>query len=209
MKKILASALLLLGLVTPAMANMRVVDGDTLKIDGESYRIHGIDAPEIDQTCGSWACGKDAANTLQGLVSRQSVTCDPIETDRYGRVIARCYAGQQDIGAAMVDAGMAWAFRKFSMDYAAREDVARSARLGVWAQDTVPAWEFREERWQASARKSPLEGCPIKGNISQNGRIYHTPWSPWYSRTQINQAKGERWFCNEKEAIQAGWRAPY
>ena len=51
----------------------------------------------------------------------------------------------------------------------------------------------------------------IKGNINRDGeRIYHTPWSsPHYKRTKINTSKGERWFCTEGEARQAGWRAPY
>lgn len=53
--------------------------------------------------------------------------------------------------------------------------------------------------------------CLIKGNINRDGeRIYHTPWSsPHYKRTKINIKKGERWFCTEGEARQAGWRAPY
>jgi endonuclease YncB( thermonuclease family) len=50
--------------------------------------------------------------------------------------------------------------------------------------------------------------CRIKGNISESGRIYHVPGSEWYERTQINPAKGERWFCSEAEAKAAGWRAP-
>jgi hypothetical protein len=50
--------------------------------------------------------------------------------------------------------------------------------------------------------------CRIKGNISESGRIYHLPGSEWYERTQINPAKGERWFCSEAEAKAAGWRAP-
>ncbi|MEM7732605.1 MAG: thermonuclease family protein [Pseudomonadota bacterium] len=193
----------------PSVSDVRVVDGDTLKLGEQSYRIHGIDAPEIGQTCGSWACGKDAATALLTLVSGERVTCETMETDRYGRMIARCFAGQRDIGAAMVDAGLAWAFRAFSMDYAAREDAAKAAGRGVWAHQAIPPWDFRDERWQASSQKSPRAGCPIKGNISDNGRIYHAPWSPWYNRTQINEAKGERWFCNELEAVQAGWRAPY
>ncbi|MEM1088443.1 MAG: thermonuclease family protein, partial [Pseudomonadota bacterium] len=80
---------------------------------------------------------------------------------------------------------------------------------GIWQRDNQPPWEFRDERWQEALNKSPREGCPIKGNISDNGQIYHTPWSPWYNRTKINEAKGERWFCDELEAVQAGWRAPY
>jgi hypothetical protein len=50
--------------------------------------------------------------------------------------------------------------------------------------------------------------CRIKGNISENGRIYHVPGSEWYERTQIDARKGERWFCTEAEAKAAGWRAP-
>lgn len=50
--------------------------------------------------------------------------------------------------------------------------------------------------------------CRIKGNISESGKIYHVPGSDWYERTQINPAKGERWFCTEAEAKAAGWRAP-
>ena len=45
------------------------------------------------------------------------------------------------------------------------------------------------------------------GNISKNGNIYHPPWSPWYTKTKISTEKGERWFCSEREAIDAGWRA--
>ena len=46
----------------------------------------------------------------------------------------------------------------------------------------------------------------IKGNITDNGRIYHMPWSPWYGKVRIDPARGERWFCNENEAMAAGWR---
>ena len=49
-----------------------------------------------------------------------------------------------------------------------------------------------------------------KGNINRDGeRIYHTPWgSQWHDRTRISAAKGEQWFCSEREALDAGWRAP-
>lgn len=51
--------------------------------------------------------------------------------------------------------------------------------------------------------------CAIKGNIGRSGsRIYHVPGSPSYDGTQIDEAKGERWFCSEAEAQAAGWRAP-
>ena len=39
-------------------------------------------------------------------------------------------------------------------------------------------------------------------------KVYHTPDSPWYERTAIDTGAGERWFCTEREAQEAGWRAP-
>ena len=94
-------------------------------------------------------------------------------------------------------------------DHLSEEAAAQAAGLGIWrggAKPTTP-WEYRADRWERAAAASPRAGCPIKGNISQDGeQIYHTPWSPWYGRTQINESQGERWFCDENEAAAAGWR---
>ncbi|WP_431841068.1 thermonuclease family protein [Calidifontibacter indicus] len=49
--------------------------------------------------------------------------------------------------------------------------------------------------------------CDIKGNISSSGeKIYHVPGQRHYAQTQISPGKGERWFCSESEAQNAGWR---
>ena len=49
--------------------------------------------------------------------------------------------------------------------------------------------------------------CAIKGNISAGGeRIYHVPGGDYYERTGIGTDRGERWFCSEAEAREAGWR---
>ncbi|MCE8005986.1 thermonuclease family protein [Aestuariivita sp.] len=173
--------------------------------------MQGIDAPEIGQRCesntGRWQCGKEAADAMLALVTNREVVCEEREKDQYGRVIATCRVGEIDLGVALVAQGLAWAFRRFSTIYVTTEDTARKQALGIWAATNQPAWEFRSERWQAAINATPREGCPIKGNISQNGRIYHTPWSPWYNRTIISESKGERWFCDELEAVQAGWCA--
>ena len=42
--------------------------------------------------------------------------------------------------------------------------------------------------------------------MTAHGRIYHMPWSPWYGKIRIDEAKGKRWFCTEAEALAAGWR---
>lgn len=58
-----------------------------------------------------------------------------------------------------------------------------------------------------SASAVANDRCVIKGNISSSGeRIYHVPGQKYYSKTKISPSKGERWFCTEKEAREAGWR---
>ena len=58
--------------------------------------------------------------------------------------------------------------------------------------------------------RSPAAGFRprlIKGNVNSKGeRIYHMPGQHYYNKTQIDEGKGERWFCTEQEAAGAGWR---
>jgi hypothetical protein len=55
---------------------------------------------------------------------------------------------------------------------------------------------------------SHKQGCDIKGNISFNTqeKIYHVPGGDFYDATVVNPAEGEKWFCNEDEARNNGWR---
>jgi endonuclease YncB( thermonuclease family) len=190
-----------------------VVDGDTIDVGAERIRIHGIDAPEVAQRCangrgGTWACGERAAERMAELVEASPVSCAPKSRDQYGRIVAVCRARGVDVGKALVREGLAWAFRRYSEDYAAQEDEAKRARRGVWRAETEPPWLYRAHRWDRAAAASPSPGCPIKGNVSRQGElIYHTPWSPWYDRTVVDEALGERWFCDEAEAAAAGWRS--
>lgn len=209
----MARVLLILVYVLSAGAafGLHVIDGDTFSDGAVTYRIEGIDAPELAQVCGTaqtrqWRCGEVAKVHLTKLLSAGPVRCTRHGIDGYDRVIATCYAEGVDVGAQMVASGHAWAFTKYSTRYVDEEKAALFSKLGVWSAPSMPAWEYRERAWTASAQRAPAN-CPIKGNISKNGRIYHTPWSPWYAKTRINTSKGERWFCTEAEALAAGWRA--
>jgi endonuclease YncB( thermonuclease family) len=190
----------------------RVLDGDTLDIGPVRIRLHGVDAPESQQACatakGEWPCGKAAAARLAALTAGKTVVCRPIERDAYGRLVSTCAAEGLDLGETLVSEGLAWAFVRYSDAYAEQESGARARAVGIWQADTLTAWDWRDSEWTAAAGEAPAD-CPIKGNISRAGeRIYHTPWSRDYARTQINETYGERWFCDEEEALLAGWRAP-
>ncbi|MRX52036.1 thermonuclease family protein [Paracoccus sp. S-4012] len=215
--KLLASVTWLLALPCAAASisgTAAVSDGDTLRIGPVIVRIHGIDAPETDQPCQDaagalWNCGAAAANLLADLADGRIVACAALEHDRYGRIVARCTVDEHDLGRELVASGMAWAYREYSLDYSSEEKAAQAEGKGVWAAQNVPPWEFRAGRWEREAANAPRSGCPIKGNISARGeRIYHTPWSSSYTKTLIDEEKGERWFCDEAEAQAAGWRAP-
>jgi endonuclease YncB( thermonuclease family) len=190
-----------------------VTDGDTLAIGPVVIRLHGIDAPEAGQQCQrangrSWQCGTEATSRLAELVEGQEIECVALDRDAYRRVIGRCIAYGVDVNAAMAAEGLAWAFTRYSNDYVLQEADARASARGIWQGTAQPAWEYRAAWWERAALASPRPGWPIKGNINRSGeKIYHTPWSPWYDRTQIDETRGQRWFCDEEEAQAAGWRA--
>lgn len=187
-----------------------VVDGDTLRVGNVTVRLHGIDAPEIDQTCRNaagvaWECGAWVRLELVRRAEGLRAACRQVDTDRYGRVVARCAAGGEDLGAWLVSRGMARAYRRYSDAYAAQEGAARAAGQGLWAGAWDAPSQVRHGRL-AGVAPGAGRGCAIKGNISANGRLYHLPGSAAYAATRIDESRGERWFCSEAEAEAAGWR---
>ncbi|MCD7110371.1 thermonuclease family protein [Rhizobium sp. DKSPLA3] len=123
----------------------RVVDGDTLALGRDRIRLIGIDAPEGAQTCErdgeTWACGQEARRHLARLIGTTAVLCEGRADDRYGRRLAVCAAGGEDLNARMVADGFAVAFG----DYAAEEAEARANRAGLWAGtfDRPQDWRAR------------------------------------------------------------------
>ena len=87
---------------------------------------------------------------------RQSVTTDftlgTVEIratgkDRYGRTLARVFVDGADVNLAMVKAGMAWRFDKYSKDgaFQTAQEGAQRARRGLWADPApVAPWEWRK-----------------------------------------------------------------
>lgn len=134
----------------------RAIDGDSMRLSGGGeIRIHGIDAPEYRQICttaegGPWPCGRAARAQLEALVLAGGIDCIVAARDEYGRAIARCSAaGTEDVGAAMVTAGLAVSpAERGSAPYAAQEESARDARRGIWqgAFQTPAEWRAANQR---------------------------------------------------------------
>lgn len=124
-----------------------VIDGDTLELNGQPIRLHGIDAPERTQTCLAaglpWACGRGAAQFLAATVADRLVRCQGTKRDRYGRLLAVCFVDGEDINARMVRHGWAVAYTRYAKDYVAAEGEARDARRGLWQGEFVLPDEWR------------------------------------------------------------------
>lgn len=124
---------------------VRVIDADTVDIDGTRYRLFGIDAPESRQTCRAWGrtwdCGAAATEALRTRAAGMS--CAGSDTDRYGRTLGVCSSGGEDLNAWLVAGGWALAYRQYSDDYADEEEDARSNRRGVHRGAFVEPWDWR------------------------------------------------------------------
>jgi endonuclease YncB( thermonuclease family) len=75
-------------------------------------RLFGIDAPELPGHCRPGrACtpGDPYASTenLRRLIGWSSLQCRSLDTDVYGRTVALCSAGQQDLSCGQLAGGYA------------------------------------------------------------------------------------------------------
>ena len=127
-----------------------VIDGDTIEIRGQRVRLFGIDSPESAQLCQAgqkpYRCGQQAALVLADRIGERTVRCQERDKDRYGRVVAVCYVGGEDLDRWMVEQGLAVAFRKYSLDYVDAENDAREARRGIWQGEFEMPWDWRAAR---------------------------------------------------------------
>lgn len=123
----------------------KVLDGDTVLIEGRKYRLTGVDAPEGDQICKrdgrDWPCGREAARALRRFIGSENIHCRSRARDKFGRPVVTCEKGGADINAWLVKEG--WAITDdFSAPYANEQDEAKAAKRGIWSGtfDTPADW---------------------------------------------------------------------
>lgn len=128
---------------------VRVVDGDSLVQSDVRIRLEGVDAPELSQDCLKngviWACGEQARNELLNLVGSSDVRCVATGTDRYRRVLAKCFVDGQSIQSWMVANGWAVAYLEYSSEYQELEAEARLGSRGIWASEFERPSDYRRQ----------------------------------------------------------------
>jgi len=134
---------------TNLATTLHIHDGDTIRLDGIKYRLEGIDAPELEQTCknangAKYDCGIDSRNALRSLANNKQVTCNSSGQDKYKRELGTCFVDDININAWMVENGYAVAFRKYSEEYVDEEDTARTLKKGIWQGSFITPDDYRK-----------------------------------------------------------------
>jgi endonuclease YncB( thermonuclease family) len=87
----------------------------------------------------------NAAMAQADLIDAQEIACRVVDTDQYGRDVARCQAGSLQINREMVRQGWAVAYDRHSFEYRLAEAEARHARSGVWQGSFQRPEDYRRE----------------------------------------------------------------
>lgn len=110
-----------------------VIDGETLRLEGQIIRLGGVEAPSRGDLCrGGADCGGAATSTLAALVRDRRVECRLSGRDRLGRPFAICDANGTDLSRAIVASGWARA-QPGAPELADLELRARRQGAGLWA----------------------------------------------------------------------------
>ncbi len=192
-----------------AVKVVSVTDGDTIRVryKGTStpVRLIGLNAPEVRprQCYGTQATARMKQLTKGGTVY---IRTDGTQgnRDKYGRLLRHIYSSSgRSLAVVMINEGYAREYT-YSRAYSGRsthrraQATAKSKNRGLWRSCAAP-----------KPKPKPNTSCvgKIKGNISSSReKIFHVKGQRHYAVTKIDLTKGERWFCTETQARNAGWR---
>jgi len=200
---------------------VKVIDGDTFVVagvEGEedsdlSVRILNIAAPDKNE-----CYFEESKKALKDLIEGKEVKLrkDVSGVDKFGRLLRHVFLPSETekeddmfVAQYMVENGFAKAIPvvpdfEYKRYLAQRENVAISGKLGVWGncQEDLP-------KYFGDVTDMQIEdpNCVIKGNISTENptKFYFLPNCAPYSQIKIDAERGERYFCSEEEAEEAGF----
>lgn len=133
------------------------LEGDALLLDGEEFRLFGIDAPDPGQMCKNrrgtpYDCFAQSTKELDAILKGRVARCTVKLTPKRERTLVTCTVQDQDIATIMVRTGWALAYRRLSFDYVRDEMMAVSHRVGMWGGRVQPPWEWRDEQAAQKAK---------------------------------------------------------
>ena len=126
---------------------IKIVDGDTIHLNGEKIRFTGIDAPELKQTCLKEGmkdfCGITAKKILINKIENNNVECIKDGKDQYKRTLAECFVNNESLSSYLVRSGYAFAYRKYSKKFIEDENYAKANQIGMWSMKFKYPWSYR------------------------------------------------------------------
>jgi len=130
--------------------DLKVVDGDTIHLNGEKIRFTGIDTPELKQTCLKEdvkdPCGVKAKQILIDKIGNNNVECVNEGKDQYKRTLAECFVNNESLSSYLVKSGYAFAYRRYSKKFVQDEDYARINKIGMWSMEFDYPWTYRKSK---------------------------------------------------------------
>jgi len=128
---------------------IRVIDGDTIVVSlngrEQSVRLIGVDAPEINSSPRGAECfGPESQSYLvENLKEGDQVVLEYDESqgryDKYDRLLAYVFLGEQNMGELMIQNGYASEFTykrdyRYQSAYKAAENFANMNDYGLWIE---------------------------------------------------------------------------
>jgi endonuclease YncB( thermonuclease family) len=176
------------------------LSGDTIKLNGKSYKLDGIDSPERDQVCldekgERWACGTEARERLANHIGTRAVRCEDKGPDAAfpSRRIGVCTIEGETLSLNqwLVPEGMALDFHRYSKGrFKPDQDDAEQNSRGLWKgcfSDPVDLRHWRKRTAtlhgascgdHATARDTIFPdhpemppGCSIKGSFAWRAHL--------------------------------------
>lgn len=170
----------------------RIIDGDTFIVAGNrQVRLMSVNAPEVG------LCGSDQATAkLTELISGKKVRLAGDINDTFGRLLALVYVDNLLVNQEMISTG--WA--RFtstaspeSENLKAAFNQAKEEKVGIFSNLCLQNTNPKNSK------------CNIKGNVREGKKTYFFPGCGNYSNVALELDQGDQWFCNETEAVAAGF----
>jgi micrococcal nuclease len=135
-------------LFIPFLSRIHISDGDTIRLNNHRIRLACIDAPESDQPWGS----QSTQRLAQLIGNGSNLQVRTVDTDRYGRTIAKLYVGDIYVQEILVRDGLAWVYTQYlnrcpttAERLIQAQQEAQLYRRGLWSNDdSIAPWDWRQ-----------------------------------------------------------------